>query len=126
MTSFIPTPASFPFVRDLRPMLATWAVAALLPLPVLVAIDPARSADISCLYLGVANAWFVAEFHRCWGLPGSPASWRARMLAVTLAVLVNVTLFVGFGHAAGVETNFPFALMAVLSAILVIGMMPWM
>lgn len=103
-----------------------WTVAAFLPLPVLVAIDPARSADVSCLYLGVMNAWLVTEFHRSCGLPGSATSWRTRTLAITTAISVNVAIFVAFGLAAGVRTHFPFALMAVLSAIPAIGVMPWM
>jgi hypothetical protein len=48
------------------------------------------------------------------------------MVAITTAVSVNVVLFVGFGLAAGVQTHFPFPLMAVLSAIPAIGVMPWM
>jgi hypothetical protein len=107
-------------------MLGTWAVAAFLPLPILVATDPANSADISCLYLGVINAWLVTEFHRSWGPPGSATSWRARMLAIITAMSVNVALFVGFGLGAGVQTHFPFPLMAVLSALPALGVMPWM
>jgi len=107
-------------------MLGMWAVAAFLPLPILVSTDPAGSADISCLYLGVISAWLVTEFHRAWGFPGSAASWRARMLAITATISVNVALFVGFGLAAGVQTYFPFPLMAALSVIPAISMMPWM
>lgn len=107
-------------------MMGMWAVAAFLPLPILVATDPANSADVSCLYLGVINAWLVTEFHRSWGLPGSATSWRARMLAIISAISVNVALFVGFGLAAGVQTHFPFPLMAVLSALPAVGIMPWM
>jgi hypothetical protein len=107
-------------------MMGMWAVAAFLPLPILVATDPANSADVSCLYLGVINAWLVTEFHRSWGLPGSATSWRARMLAIITAISVNVGLFVGFGLAAGVQTHFPFPLMAVLSVLPVVGVMPWM
>jgi hypothetical protein len=97
-----------------------------MPLPVLVATDPGNSAFIACLYLGVMNAWLVTEFHRSWGLPGSAAAWRARGLAIITAISVNVALFVVFGLAAGVQTHFPFPLMAVLSALPVIGVMPWM
>ena len=103
-----------------------WAVAAFLPLPVLVAIDPARSGDVGCLYLGLANAWLVAEFHRSRGLPRTAAAWRGRMLAVAVAVAVNVSLFVTFGLTAGVETHFPFPLMATLAAVPAVGMVPWL
>src|SRR5687768_8636550 len=112
--------------HELRAMGATWAVAAGLPLPILAASDPAGSGDISCLYLGLATAWLVVEFHRTGGLPESSASWRARMLAVVTAVAVNVALFVAFGVAAGVQTHFPFPLMAALSAIPAVGIVPWL
>ena len=107
-------------------MIGMWAVAAFLPLPILVVADPANSADVSSIYLGVINAWLVTEFRRSWGLPESPASWRARTLAIITAISINVALFIGFGLAAGVQTHFPFPLMAVLSAIPAIGVMPWM
>ena len=48
------------------------------------------------------------------------------MLAIITAVSVNVALFVGFDLAAGVQTHFPFPLMAVLSALPAVGIMPWM
>jgi hypothetical protein len=110
---------------ELRAMATTWAVGAALPMPVLMATDPAGSGDISCLYLGLASALLVAEFHRTGGLPESSASWRARTLAVVTAVAMNVALFVAFGVAGGVRTHFPFPLMAVLSAIPAVGIVPW-
>jgi hypothetical protein len=113
-------------IGRLRSMMEMWCFAGFLPLPVLVAIDPARSADISCVYLGVINAWLVAELYRAWGLPESAASWCARMVATIIAISVNVALFIGFGFAAGVETHFPFPLMAVLSVMPAIGVMPTM
>ena len=103
-----------------------WAVAAFLPLPILLATEPANSADVSCLYLGVINAWLVTEFHRSWGLPQSATSWRAMMRSILTAISFNVALFVGLGLAAGVQTHFPFPLMAVLSVLPAVGVMPWM
>ncbi|MCC6822213.1 MAG: hypothetical protein V9H26_00460 [Verrucomicrobiota bacterium] len=126
MTNSIPAPVQPSSAGGLRAMMGMWAVAAFLPLPILVATDPANSADVSCLYLGVINAWLVTEFHRAWGLPGSATSWRAMMRVISTAISVNVALFVGFGLAAGVQTHFPFPLMAVLSALPVVGVMPWM
>src|SRR6185369_11876241 len=117
MESPIPAHPGRSAANELRAMAVTWAAAAALPLPILVASDPAGSGDISCVYLGLASGWLVVEFHRALGLPESFASWRARMLAVVTAVAVNVALFIAFGIAAGVQTHFPFPLMAVLSAI---------
>ena len=111
---------------ELRSMLATWGFAAFMPLPVLVAMDPANSAMIACLYLGVINAWLVTEFHRSFGLPQTSSAWNARTLAVLGAVSVNTALFIAFGLSAGVATHFPFPLMALLSVIPAIGIIPWL
>ena len=110
----------------LRTLMGVWAVAAFLPLPALVLTDPARGADLSCFYLGLSNGLLVIEFHRSWGPPGSLDSWHARTLATAIAIFGNVALFIGFGVVTGVQTNFPFPLMALLSVIPAIGVMPWM
>jgi hypothetical protein len=126
MESSIPTPPGRSAANELRAMAVTWALAATLPLPVLVMTDPAGSGDISCLYLGAAGGWLAAEFHRSGGLPESAGRWRARMLALATAVAVNAAVFIAFGIAAGVQTHFPFPLMAVLSAIPAVGVLPWL
>lgn len=126
MTASLPKPLNLSVASRLRSMLEPWAFAAFLPLPALVAIDPARSADIACIYLGIFNAWLVTEYHRVWGGPESPGSWHARMLTLSVVMTVNVALFIGFGFAADVQTNFPFPLMAALSVIPALGVMPWM
>lgn len=110
----------------LRTMMGVWAFAAFLPLPALALTDPARSADLSCLYLALSNALLATEFHRSWGPPGSVDSWRARTLATIIAIFSNTALFIGFGLVTGVQTHLPFPLMAVLSIIPVIGILPWM
>lgn len=125
MRTTLPAPVLFSTVRELHSLLGAWAVAAFLPLPVLVAINPTGSADVSCLYLGIANAWLVTEFHRSCGVPDSAASWLTRTLAIFTALSLNVSLFVTFGLAAGVTTHFPFPLMAVLSTIPAVGIVPW-
>jgi hypothetical protein len=112
-------------------MAMPWAIAAILPLPILLATDPASSGEIACVYLGLASGWLVvefhrAEFHRAAALPQGSASWRTRMLGAATAVVVNVALFIAFGVAAGVQTHFPFPLMAALSAIPAIGIVPWL
>ena len=109
---------------QLRSLIETWGIAAILPLPVLVAIDPSGSADIACVYLGLACAWLVTELHRTFGVPGSRPAWRARTLCAVAAVGLNVAVFVMFGLASGVTTHFPFPLMAALSAVPTIGMLP--
>lgn len=109
---------------ELRSMQSPWAFAAFMPLPVLVAMDPANSAMISCLYLGIINAWLVTEFQRSCGLPLTLAALNTRMAAVMTAVFANTALFIAFGISAGVVTHFPFPLMASLSVIPAIGLIP--
>lgn len=111
---------------ELRSMQSPWAFAAFMPLPVLVAMDPANSAMISCLYLGIINAWLVTEFNRSCGLPLTLAAWNTRLVAVMTAVFVNTALFIAFGLSVGVATHFPFPLMASLSVIPAIGLIPWL
>jgi hypothetical protein len=125
MESSIPTQPGRSAANELRAMAVTWALAATLPLPILVASDPANSGDISCVYLGLASGWLATEFHRSGGLPASVAWWRARIIALATAVAINVAVFIAFGVAAGVQTHFPFGLMAVLSAVPAVGMVPW-
>lgn len=107
---------------ELRTMMPVWAIAAFLPLPVLVT---STNADVSCLYLGIMNAWLVAEFHRTCGLPITVSSWHIRALTTCLAVFANALLFIAFGLSGDVVTYFPFPLMALLSAIPALGIVPW-
>jgi hypothetical protein len=113
-------------VGGLRGMALTWAVAGMLPLPLLVATDPSGSGVISCLYLGLASAWLAAEFGRLEGRGDSFMAWRGRTMALAFALATNVAVFIAFGMAAGVSTRFPFPLMAVLSAAPAVGLVPWL
>jgi hypothetical protein len=132
-------------LRILRELFFAWAFAALLPLPVLLATSPARHADVKCLYLGLASAWFASEAF--YGKsrqvsasagsetaptnesPGSqtPATnWRDTVLAVVIALVANVSLFILLGLSIDIESHFPFPLMAALSAVPALGMVPWL
>jgi len=123
----LPSASSHPTTAtELRAMLSTWAFAAFMPLPVLVAMDTANSAVISCVYLGVINAWLVVEFHRAGGPTQSSAAWLTRTISVLTAVLGNAALFIVLGLSAGVVTHFPFPLMALLAVIPALGIMPWL
>jgi hypothetical protein len=113
-------------MRLLRATAIPWAAAAILPLPALVAIDPAKGADVACLYLGLATAWWVTELYPHDGYPDSSRAWRAKALASAIGAAAHVALFVLFGLAAGVQTHLPFPLMATLSAIPAVGLVPWL
>jgi hypothetical protein len=113
-------------MKTLRQLFLAWAFAALLPLPMLLAISPTKHADVKCLYLGIASAWFATEVFR----PGDPArsrsEWRRRLLAVLIGVAVNVVLFIVLGMSVGIESHIPFPLMAIFSAVPAIGFVPWL
>jgi hypothetical protein len=47
-------------------------------------------------------------------------------MALAFAVATNVAVFIAFGIAAGVRTQFPFPLMAALSAAPAVGLVPWL
>ena len=110
----------------LRPLATTWAAAGMLPLPILVTTDPAASGVVSCLYLGLASGWLATEVQCFAGPPQTRHAWLATSLATYVAVGTNVCVFILFGIAAGVQTNFPFPLMATLSAAPAIGLVPWL
>jgi hypothetical protein len=48
------------------------------------------------------------------------------MLALWIAVLANVALFIGLGLSVGTRSNLPFPLMAALSATPALGLAPWL
>jgi hypothetical protein len=123
-------PASSSVLADaftqLRSQGMTWAVAALLPLPALLADDPATNADAACVYLGVACAWLSGEILRAGDIPATRQLWLTKILATSLAVGANVALFILLGVSAGVQSNIPLPLLAILSAIPAIGLIPWL
>jgi hypothetical protein len=112
--------------KILRALAMAWAAAGMLPLPILMTTEPATNGVISCLYLGMASAWLSTEVQLFAGTPQTRRAWLATLLATCVAVGTNVCLFVVFGVAAGVRTNFPFPLMATLSAAPAIGLIPWL
>jgi hypothetical protein len=113
-------------LMQLRGLWTAWAFAAMLPLPVLLAMSRQDNGVISCLYLGIASAWLATEIFRQGGLPESFASWSAKTLALSLAVVTNVALFILLGLSAGVRTNIPFPAMAAWSAVPALGLVPWL
>jgi hypothetical protein len=118
-----------PTVRSahlLRAWAVVWAANAVVPLPLLVFTDLATSVDVACAFLGLACGWLAAEIYRAGGQPDSRPAWRAKLLAIVITVATNVGLFIAVGSAAGVQTHFPFPLMAALSVIPAVGMVPWL
>ena len=94
-----------------------WITTLLLPLPVLIIVNPAYNAEISCIYLGLASAWLAIHVVQHDGLN------LGRLYA---ALALNLAVFVAMGLAAGVESKFPFPLMAALSVVPAMGLVPWL
>jgi hypothetical protein len=112
--------------KRLRAVDMAWAFAVLLPLPVLLAMDHAKNADVSCIYLGIANAWLATEIFLCGDLPTTSIEWREKLLALCCAVFINLALFVVLGMSVSVQSNLPFALLATLSTAPAVGLAPWL
>jgi hypothetical protein len=66
------------------------------------------------------------EVHRSDGQSESRHAWHVGTVASCIAIAADVACFVLLGFAAGVQTQFPFSLMAVLSAVPSIGLVPWL
>ena len=112
--------------KYLRSCWTASAFAGFLPLPALFMLPGRDTAQVACAYLGLALAWLATEIFRCDGLPVTYAAWRAKMLALWIAVLANVALFIGLGLSVGTRSNLPFPLMAALSATPALGLAPWL
>jgi hypothetical protein len=110
----------------LRSCWTACAFAGFLPLPVLFMLPGKDTAPVACVYLGLALAWLATEIFRCDGLPVTSAAWGAKMLALWIAAIANVALFIGLGLSVGTRSNLPFPLMAALSATPALGLAPWL
>jgi hypothetical protein len=111
---------------SLRRRSTTWGAAFLLPLPALLTIDPERSAEPACLYLGLSSAWLACEILGAGGLPKIRSAWLAKSLEIAVAVFFNTAAFIALGLAIGVRANLPFPAMASLSAVPAVGLVPWL
>lgn len=110
----------------LRQLWLTCAAACLLPLPALLTLDAATNSEISFLYLGLSSGYLAHEIIRYNGTPRTKRDLNARIVALSIAILLNLAIFIGFGIAAGVQSNIPFALLAAFSVLPAIGLVPWL
>lgn len=100
-----------------------FALAATLPLPILLLT---HRPDIACLYLGLSCAWVSTEILNAGGLPNSSRDWNSKAQAICIAIPLMAALFLAFAIASGVQTRFPFPLMAILSTVPALGLVPWL
>jgi hypothetical protein len=113
-------------LETLRELAVPWAFSALLPLPILLATDPAQSIEVKCVYLGLACGLYAIEVFRPGESSYTCAVFRSKLLAVLLALSANVALFIVLGRSIGVAAGFPFPVMAILSSIPALGLVPWL
>ena len=109
----------------LRRWLLPWAIALLLPLPALL-FKPGGEADVPLVYLGIGAAWFTAEAFRPGAAPASWSEWRTRMIGLAIGCGLNVGIFVTLGSTVGTKSAIPFGLLAALSVVPALGLVPWL
>jgi hypothetical protein len=110
-------------LRDVTPI---WIGSGLLPLPALLVAEPAPDANLACVYLGLACAWLAARFFDRPGATRSRSAWCATLLANSVAVSSNVTLFIVLGMLVDAKSTFPLTTKAILAAFPAVGMIPWL
>jgi len=112
--------------KHLRSCWTACAFAVFLPLPALFMLPGRDTAQVACVYVGLGMAWLATEIFRYDGLPVTYVGWQTKMLALWIAVLANVVLFISLGLSVGTRSNLPFPLMAALSATPALGLAPWL
>jgi hypothetical protein len=114
------------FFHILQRLISAWGFTALLPLPMLLATSPARDTDVKCLYLGLTSAWFATEVFGRYNATIAGARWHDKVMAVLVALAINVSLFIALGLSVGVQSNVSFPLMAAFCAVPALGIVPWL
>jgi hypothetical protein len=120
------TISSQSLLADLRLLTYPAALSGLLPLPALLIANSPATADLSSLYLGLASAWLASEAFHPLRFPCNAAAWRTRITALGILLSANVALFAFLGANSEIQSHIPFPLMAVLSAIPALGIVPWL
>lgn len=103
-----------------------WLAAACLPVPFLIAVNPVDRGETGCIYFGIACAYLAITVMRAGGLPASTSEWWSRMGSIAIACVVDLAVFILTGIAFHVKTNLSFPIMAGLSAVPAIGLVPWL
>src|ERR1700761_6205664 len=115
--------ASEPLCR-LRKTWIPWFVFALMPIPLLILLNPQDRGELGCLYFGIACAFLAVVFIRSHGGVSSIADWWSRIFLIAIACAINLAIFISAGIACNVKTNLPFPIMAALSTVPSLGLVP--
>ena len=103
-----------------------WGFAVLLPLPMLLGVGDTAVVDMAIVYLALGAAWLAAEAFREGGEPLTFSRWRTRMISVSICVLADALIFTVLGISAGVKSNIPLPVLAVLGVTPALGLVPWL
>jgi len=113
-------------VAELRRLLMPWGFAVLLPMPVLLGVGDTAVVDRAIVYLALGAAWLAAEAFREGGEPLTFSRWRTRMISVSICVVADALIFTVLGISAGVKSNIPLPVLAVLGVTPALGLVPWL
>lgn len=110
---------------EFRRLLLPWSFALLLPMPRLLASGEEGNSDLATLYLVLGAAWLATEAF----LPGqelqTEAQWERRFTALLIFLATNAAVFSLLGFSAGVRSNIPLTMLAVLGITPSLGLVPW-
>jgi len=113
-------------IAELRRLLMPWGFALLLPMPMLLGVGDAGAVDMTIVYLALGAAWLAAEAFREDGKPMTFSRWKTRMIALSICVALDALIFTILGSSAGVNSNIPLPVLAVLGVTPALGLVPWL
>jgi len=113
-------------VAELRRLLMPWGFAVLLPMPMLLGVSDTAVVDTAIVYLALGAAWLAAEAFREDGKPLTFSRWKTRMIALSICVALDAFSFTILGISAGVKSNIPLPVLAVLGVTPALGLVPWL
>jgi len=112
-------------VAELRRLLMPWGFAVLLPMPMLLGVGDTAVVDMAIVYLALGAAWLAAEAFRE-SEPLTFSRWRSRMISLSICVVADALVFTVLGISAGVKSNIPLPVLAVLGVTPALGLVPWL
>ncbi len=113
-----------PLIAVFRRHLLVWGFALLLPMPAL--LGATDSGGIALVYLSLGAALLAGEIFRPAGVAESSALGRVKFIALAIYTSANAAIFSVLGSLTEVRSNIPLPLLATLSTIPSVGLVPWL
>lgn len=112
---------------ELRALLPTWAFAVLLPVPAATFWQDGSGRAFAYAYLFLGSAVMAAEsFRRVAPEAGRPAPWRAKVIALGLAMAAAVAVFTVAAWSIAGEADPVVPVLAALAAVPALGCVPFL